>query len=62
MGTTQHRPPIRPESGRIYIDIGVVSLVFLLTANKDEDAEQQRGAERPTGHPGVERYVDSASS
>lgn len=37
-------------------------LVFLLTANKDEDAEQQRGAERPTGHPGVERYVDSASS
>lgn len=40
----------------------VASLVFLLTANKDEDAEQQRGAERPTGHPGVERYVDSASS
>lgn len=36
--------------------------MFLLTANKDEDAEQQRGAERPTGHPGVERYVDSASS
>jgi len=37
-------------------------LMFLLTANKDEDAEQQRSAERPTGHPGVERYVDSASS
>lgn len=36
--------------------------VFLLTADKDEGAGQKYDSQRPTGHPGVDRYVDSASS
>ncbi|KAK2587185.1 hypothetical protein KPH14_002931 [Odynerus spinipes] len=40
----------------------VYVFVLLLTANKDEGAEQEHGFQRPTGHPGLDRYVDSASS
>lgn len=36
--------------------------VFLLTADKDEGAGQKHDSQWPTGHPGVDRYVDSASS
>lgn len=33
-----------------------------LTTSEDENAGKERGSQQPTGHPGVDRYVDSASS